>query len=376
MHSLLEGVVKFFFRYWFETGEYLGPHSLRKVMQKIDERLLLIKPPKFVPSTPRSIYTHNLWRAHEYLSFLLYYALPVFKNIMEEKYYINLMKLVVFAEILLAPVINKNDLKKIDKVIIDFVKELSDLYSSRIMLSGVHELLHLVSCTLEFGPLNGINCFQFEEINRKMLQFIHGYDLIGEEMIKIFSTAQFLSAYTLEINNLEIKEFILSRLRFKSSNTKRISSQNYRVKIIGKQEKSLDKLYIEAVSKYTGQRVDNLLVCQKLSIYGIIFSSHLIVTKRSDSCFYTKTNKIGLIECFVLLDSKVLVIYRQIVSFFNPFYSLQCPEIRSKLSVCYGSNQLLVEELESLNKGVLINLSVIIKLTVIIKLISFLAKFI
>ena len=42
-----------------------------------------------------------------------------------------------------------------------------------------------------------------------MLQFIHGYDLIGKEMIKIFSTAQFLSAYTLEINNLEIKEFIL-----------------------------------------------------------------------------------------------------------------------------------------------------------------------
>ena len=68
------------------------------------------------------------------------------------------------------------------------------------------------------------------------------------------------------------------------------------MKIIGKQEKSLDKLYIEAVSKYTGQKVDNLLVCQKLSIDGIIFSSHLIVTKRSDSCFYTKTNKIGLIE--------------------------------------------------------------------------------
>ena len=102
---------------------------------------------------------------------------------------------------------------------------------------------------------------------------------------------------------------------------------------------------------------DDLLVCKKLSVDGTLFSSHHIITKRSDSCFYTATNKIGQIEYFVLLDSKILVIYRQIVCLFNPFYSLICPEIRSKISACYHSNQFLVEELTSLNKGVLINLS-------------------
>ena len=34
--------------------------------------------------------------------------------------------------------------------------------------------------TENFGPLNGINCFLFEELNREMLRFIHGFDLIGK----------------------------------------------------------------------------------------------------------------------------------------------------------------------------------------------------
>jgi hypothetical protein len=61
------------------------------------------------------------------------------------------------------------------------------------MLSGMHELLHLVDCTLDFGPLNSISLFTFEELNRKGVRLIKGKDLIGEEFIKLLSTAQCLS---------------------------------------------------------------------------------------------------------------------------------------------------------------------------------------
>jgi hypothetical protein len=155
-------VIKDLFNYWFETGDYLGIHSLRNFMQEIDRRLLSITPPKFVPCTPRSIYTHNLWRAHEYLAFIIYYALPVFKNIMPLEHYLNLQKLVVFIETILSPVISVCKLRSMEAVINEFVRELANLYSPKIMLSGVHELLHLIDCTLDYGPLNNINCFQFE----------------------------------------------------------------------------------------------------------------------------------------------------------------------------------------------------------------------
>ncbi len=68
------------------------------------------------------------------------------------------------------------------------------------MLSGVHELLHLTQCTLDFGPLK----------NRKLLRFIHGFDLVGEELIKIFTTAQVLSTFAVHVKNKELKEFITS----------------------------------------------------------------------------------------------------------------------------------------------------------------------
>ena len=68
------------------------------------------------------------------------------------------------------------------------------------MLSGVHELLHLVECTRNFGPLNNINCFPFKELNQKCIGSIHGRDLIGEEFIKLFSIMQSLGAAVSELN--------------------------------------------------------------------------------------------------------------------------------------------------------------------------------
>lgn len=67
MHSILEGVVKNFFKFWFST-EYKASEefSLRTFILEIDRKLLLIRPPSFVPCAPRSIETWKQWRAHEF----------------------------------------------------------------------------------------------------------------------------------------------------------------------------------------------------------------------------------------------------------------------------------------------------------------------
>jgi len=178
---------------WFSSENSSHPSNMRKYMQEIDKKLLQIRPSKFVPSTPRSIYSHNLWGAHEYFSFFLYYALAVFKDVMSLEYYQHLKKFVLFLETILSPKINVANLKRVEIVLIEFVNELSELYSKSIMLSGAYELLHLTQCTLEFGPLDSINCFQYEELNRKLMRFLHGTDLIGKEIIKICGTSQIIS---------------------------------------------------------------------------------------------------------------------------------------------------------------------------------------
>jgi hypothetical protein len=60
------------------------------------------------------------------------------------------------------------------------------------MLSGMHENLHIVDFTTSFGPMNNINCFQYEEVNRKIVNLINSHDLIGIEFLLNFSVLQSL----------------------------------------------------------------------------------------------------------------------------------------------------------------------------------------
>ena len=236
MHSLLEGVIKGLFRLWF-SPEYVyseadddgkkirNNFSLRNYIKQIDQRLLKIKPPSFVPSAPRSIELWSIWRAHEFLYFMIYYSLCIFYQIMDYAYYQHLMLLVIAMENLLKPKIEVNELDSIQYILIKFVEQMELLYPKRAMLSGFHELLHLVQCTKDFGPLNGCNCFEFEELNRKMLTFIKGRDLIGEELIKLFSIAKSLSFFSSELRSSKLKSFINTHAKLKTSNYKNINNQ-------------------------------------------------------------------------------------------------------------------------------------------------------
>ena len=172
MHSVLLGVVKTFFKFWFE-GDNSKEYCLNKHTSQINERLLRIKPPSFINNPPRSIYLWKKWKAHEFLYFMLYYILPVFHKIMKHDCYVNITKLVIFLETILAKSIKKSDLLIAQNIINGFLKEVARLYDDSIMLSSLHELVHLADCTLYFGPLNAVNCFQFEELNRKFLRFIN-----------------------------------------------------------------------------------------------------------------------------------------------------------------------------------------------------------
>ena len=63
------------------------------------------------------------------------------------------------------------------------------------MLSGMHEILHIVDCTINFGSINYVNCFPYDEINRKIVSLINGFDLVGVEFMMNFSILQSLKMF-------------------------------------------------------------------------------------------------------------------------------------------------------------------------------------
>jgi hypothetical protein len=150
--------------------------SINKILIKhFAFRYLSIKPPDYLPNAPRSIFQWKLWKANEFLNFIIYYSLVVFHGYMNSNHYEHLTKLVISLQKLLSKKITVDDLPYIRECLKEFVKEKADLYHESIMKSGTHELLHIVDMILETAPINVICCFQFEELNRKFLRYIKGF---------------------------------------------------------------------------------------------------------------------------------------------------------------------------------------------------------
>ncbi len=76
MHSVLEGVLKKFFKIWFSDTLSTEEGSLKGYIEQINERVLKVRPPSFVPAALRDISLWKMWRAKEFLFFLFIIHYP------------------------------------------------------------------------------------------------------------------------------------------------------------------------------------------------------------------------------------------------------------------------------------------------------------
>jgi hypothetical protein len=219
-------------------------------------------------------------------------------------------KLYLFMQILLSKEIKQDDLDFAQMIIIEFVEKYKDFYGERNMLSGVHELLHLVHCTTDFGPLNLMNCFQFEELNRKVVGLIHGRDLMGEEFIKIFNLIQGLNSNISSISPHSIfYDLIKNEIKFKTSNKKKVMKDNKNKRKLMKINELIDGNLRKAIKtklSLTDEDIDRLYFYNKFIYNDIIYTSSSIVTNFCDSSFITYTNKLGIIKHFFPIIVKIM----------------------------------------------------------------------
>ena len=350
MHSVLEGVIKKFFNYWFGSKYSSEQFSLRRNMQEIDQRLVAIRPPSFIPSAPRMIKDSANWRAKEYLSFILFYSLPLFYGIMPAEQFNNLKKLVCFLEFLLNRRIKASDLNKYQSLIESFVEELSSLYHPTIMLSGVHELLHLIEITKQFGPINLTNCFVYEELNRKLTRMINGKDLIGEEFIKIFSTLQSLGAF---INNSTSKSTVMDFAKktfiIKTSNKKFLHKNTLGFKINDSVNITSIGIYRSNIETHFDGDVHISIVSHCVTLNGVRFSSIKSSTNFGDCYFKTKKKKkFGCIEFFFVQNEELYVYAKTLLKLSNIFNISAC---ESKIALCcISTDSYFIVKLDSIEK--------------------------
>ena len=359
MHTVLEGVIKRFFKFWFEdkVNKNLDDdhnYSLKPFINEIDKRMLNIKIPSFIPVCPRSVLEYHKWRANEFLAFVIFYLLPVFNGFMPAIFYANITKLVVALEYLLNREQRVSVLDHIKQILKLFVQEAETLYPETIMVSGMHELVHLPDCSKFFGPLNLLNCFPFEEVNRKIVNLIFGKDLIGDEFLYNFSILQALTNFCNNFtNNTKLSEFIEKHKLIKTSNKKKIHKNEV---IFG----TLLDLKIEQINNLmticSNYDLSGVKVCQRLLYNGVLYTSDSNCSKRGDFSILAE-GCYGLIQYFLVNPYSVSVVVRKVSKLSSSFFIKEFPTIRSKLSLCFLTDEYFLTKIEKLQKVMYIKIA-------------------
>nr|XP_042895059.1 uncharacterized protein LOC107451905 [Parasteatoda tepidariorum] len=172
MHAVLLGVTRQITEiYLSSVGEqfYVGsPTDLRR----IDKRLLKIKPPHAFTRLPRSITERKYWKANEWKTWLLFYALPCLRGILPDKFLQHLSLLSESIFLLLKESVSIADIRGADIMLTQFVIQMEIFYGTAAMTFNVHQMLHLASSVRDLGPLWAYSAFVFKDGNGKMLHLV------------------------------------------------------------------------------------------------------------------------------------------------------------------------------------------------------------
>lgn len=357
MHSLWLGFGKLLLTYLIQHKSS-SKYSLKNKLGLLNSQLLSCKPPNYVAQAPRGFETLSNWRAHEYMNFYLFFAIPTFKGIMSEEYYEHLLLLIISIERLFSKQIEKIILPKIHQMLRQFVLELEMLYDKHLLVSGTHELLHLVECTISQGPRNDTSLFEFEELNRKITTSIKGQSLVGDEFIKKWSVSLNLSA---EINLLNAKDdcnifydYIRKTFKIRSSNDKNsYDSINFRYgKIRHIDFFDLEVNLLELVCKsykiesQTEAELENIESYFNIYLNTIQYSIYDSTTKFCNSVI-NFDNQVGLVE----IITKDYLFCRTLLLVDNNLYHKDFKGLKSFYGVYQLTKRFFIVELKHLLKS-------------------------
>ncbi|XP_031782865.1 uncharacterized protein LOC116416839 [Nasonia vitripennis] len=146
-------------------------------IEEISEKLSKLK--NFVPSdfcrNPKQFQKiRHLWKATELRQFLLYTGPIVLLHVLPTKLYTHFSSFHIAISILVNPILCKSDdyLNYADELLKTFVKDFEEYYGEKNVTFNVHNLLHIVSDTRNFGSLDDFSAFRFENLIRKIKQLV------------------------------------------------------------------------------------------------------------------------------------------------------------------------------------------------------------
>lgn len=162
MHMVYIGITKKLLRTWMR-----GPKSVRLSAQQISvisDKLVSLR--RYIPQEfgrkPRALSEIDRFKASELRQFLLYTGLVALKSVLETKFYNNFLNLSVAMFTLSSPKLVKHYADYSESLLRYFVEECKELYGKEFIVYNVHSVIHIADDAKNYGCLDGISSFPFE----------------------------------------------------------------------------------------------------------------------------------------------------------------------------------------------------------------------
>ncbi|XP_013396906.1 uncharacterized protein LOC106163773 [Lingula anatina] len=190
MHLVCLGVVKRLLNLWIK-----GPLSCRlgsTVLQEISRRLVALKDsiPSEFARKPRPLFEIAYWKATEFRQFLLYTGPISLCEILPPTVYQNFMILSVSMHILLNQKLCTSFNSYAHELMVAFVKQFLQLYGPEMAVYNVHGLVHLALDAKNFGSLENVSAFPFENFLQQLKHMVRKPSFPVAQVVRRMSEIQ------------------------------------------------------------------------------------------------------------------------------------------------------------------------------------------
>ena len=160
MHLCCLGLMRKLLNMW-SKGK-LATRLPSQTVNSISSKLLVLHShtPVEFNRKPRGLNELDRWKATELRSFMLYWGPVVLKDCLPSEFYDNFMLFSV--AMYFSPELSGQMVELAHRSMISFVKHFGQLYGRDEIVFTVHQLIHLVDEYKQFGPLDNVSGFPFE----------------------------------------------------------------------------------------------------------------------------------------------------------------------------------------------------------------------
>jgi len=189
MHCVYEGITKRLMQLWFEAEFRNERFSLRVALHLVSDYVAKITPPSYIDRLPRSIVDHlAYWKASEFKAWILYYTIPIRKEIMSPDYFKHHLLFVCAIHLLNQDSVSETDIDNASQLLREYLLQFQILYGYKYVSMNFHLLLHLPMCVRLFGPCWTLSTFPFENFNMKLKSHVQGTRFAENQILTYLST--------------------------------------------------------------------------------------------------------------------------------------------------------------------------------------------